>query len=170
MSTDTPARVAREMARLNVARELAKSRVNAGIDQQDVADACGVNRSVPARWESKHSDKTISVADACLLPREMGVAMARHLAAQHGQSIVAAEHDETIHVGTLCAVMRELHEATEALAAGIADGSLETAELERIEREANDGVAELMRLANTARRLRAQQGPVRVAFERKAAP
>jgi transcriptional regulator with XRE-family HTH domain len=163
----TTARVRREEAKIHVARELSRARVAADIDQSELAESCGVPRQVPSIWESKDGSKSPLVADLHLMPTPVALALIRDAAIAHGHTIVSEQADETITVSTLAPLLKDVHEATHELAVGIADGALDAAELDRIERESMQAAERLTRLANTARKLRAQQTPLRVAFSSK---
>jgi transcriptional regulator with XRE-family HTH domain len=165
-SEKTPVQVSRVTTQQAVKRMLAKARVDADIDQQEVADRVGVNRSIPGRWEQRDGDKHISLADAALMPEPIGRELARWLADQHGQTVAPAHVDADITLSTLAGVMTEVSDVTNALVSALADNHLSAAEYDQIEREANEAVEKLTRLANTARKSKQQMAPVRAVASR----
>lgn len=161
MSTErTSVRIAKEIARVEVARELGKAICAADLTQQDVADECGVPAQVVSTWCHRDGNKSPRIADAALMPTEVAAPLIRWLAAKHEYTLVAQREDAPLDARTLHAVLREQSEVALRLSDAIADGHLSPAELEAVEREANDVVDLLSRVASAARKLRQ---PVRLA-------
>lgn len=154
--SQTTARLRREAAKVDVARELSRARVAADLDQSEVADACGVPRQVPSVWESKEGAKSPLVADLHLMPAPVAVALVRQAALVHGHDVapvtdagVDASSLESLH--TLlksCSEVQVRHSA--ALIDGMVDAQ-EAADIERLAQAASDALAALARSARGIR-------------------
>jgi len=160
--TQTTARLRREAAKIDVARELSRARVAADVDQSELADACGVPRQVPSVWESKDGAKSPLVADLHLMPAPVAIALVRQAALKHGHDVspVTDAGMDASSLASLHELLRSCSEVQVRHSAALLDGTVdaqEACDIERLAQAASDALAALARSARSIR-LRAVKG------------
>jgi hypothetical protein len=162
MEKKTPAEL-RSAARAMLARVLSKALNAAGVEQRELADACGTKSQKVQLWCDATRPETPYVADLPQMPRAVAVELLRWAAESHGALVVdqleaASSMD---HMGHLHRVLKEGADVGVVYSAALADGIVDAVEGERVISELREDIAAkvaLLKMLEGDRRPRAVRG------------
>lgn len=135
-----------------------------GVSQRELAAACGVRKTVVARWLDPEQPNAMRVHELILVPRPIARSLLERVAPLIGLEVSKAAGDTTIddhreHLTTLLVELPDVS-ATYSRVLTTHDGHITNDELLSLEKEVREGRDALLKLARWIDAERAERGLV----------